>query len=139
MPVRTFDVRKVRRNLKIGFHLTVSGVVIALSLMFLIYPAVTICIVVMDFQLRQTGQCRLVPMWFNSAAGRFRSWANMYLETNYAGSLYHNDIPATEWPMFGAVFFLVTAEDLQEQARSMQRKEPSAKRSRRPRRSSPRQ
>jgi len=37
----------------------------------------------------------------------------MYLETNYAGSLRHDDIPATEWPMFGATFYLVTAEDLQ--------------------------
>jgi hypothetical protein len=37
----------------------------------------------------------------------------MYLETNYAGSIYHDDIPATEWPMFGAAFFLVASEDLQ--------------------------
>ncbi len=98
---------------RLGFHLTVSAVVIVLSILFLIYPAVTICIVVSDSQLNRTGECRLAPMWFKSAAGRFLSWANMYLETNYAGSIHHDDIPATEWPMFGAVFFLVTAEDLQ--------------------------
>ena len=71
----------------------------------------------MDSQLNQTGQSRLVPMWFESAAGRFLSWANTYLDTDYAKSLRHDDIPATEWPMFGAVFFLVTAEDLQAQGK----------------------
>jgi hypothetical protein len=113
MRVARIDRGKVRQNLKLGFHLTVSGVVIVLSLALFIYPAVTICMVVTDSQLSRTGQCRLAPMWFESAAGRFRSWASTYLETNYAGSLHHDDIPATEWPMFGAAFFLVTAEDLQ--------------------------
>jgi len=117
MRICTIDVGKVRKNLKLGFRLTVSGAVIALSLMLFIYPAITICLVVMDSHLRQTGESRLVPMWFESAAGRYLSWANTYLDTNYAESLYHDDIPATEWPMFGSVFFLVTAEDLQEQGK----------------------
>jgi hypothetical protein len=97
----------------LGFQLTVSGVVIVLVLMFLIYPAATIAIVCTDGQLHRAGESRLVPMWFASAAGRFRSWATNYLETNYAAGLTDNDIAGTEWPMFGAVFFLVTAEDLQ--------------------------
>ncbi len=58
------------RLARLGFHLSVSAVVIVLSLMLLIYPAVTICLVVMDSQLNQTGECRLVPMWFKSAAGQ---------------------------------------------------------------------
>jgi hypothetical protein len=100
-------------KVKLAFHLTVSGVVIAISVALFIYPAATICLVVMDSELNETGQCRLVPMWFESAAGRFLSWATTYLDTNYAGSLRRDDIPGTEWPMFGATFFLVTAEDLQ--------------------------
>lgn len=103
------------RLAKLGFQLAVSAVVIVLSLTLLIYPAVTVGLVLTDSQLRQTGQCRLVPMWFQSAAGRFVSWSNTYLATNFAGSLRQDDIPATEWPMFGAVFVLVTAEDLQRQ------------------------
>ena len=90
-----------------------SCVVIALSLMLLIYPAITICAVVMDSHLRKTGESRLVPMWFKSAAPRYLSWANTTWTTNYAQSIHDDDIPATEWPMFGSVFFLVTAEDLQ--------------------------
>ena len=106
-------VSKRRQYVKLGFHFAVSGVVIALSLMLFIYPAITICAVLMDSQLRRTGESRLVPLWFTSAAGRYLSWANMYLDTNYAKSLHHDDIAATEWPIFGSVFFLVTAEDLQ--------------------------
>lgn len=113
MRIRKIDAAVVKRNWKLWFHLAVSGVVIVLSLMLLIYPAITICFVVMDSKLNQTGESRLVPLWFKSATPRFLSWANTYLETDYAGSLYHDNVPATEWPMFGAVFYLVTAEDLQ--------------------------
>jgi hypothetical protein len=101
------------RLMKLGFHLTVSCVVIILSLMLLIYPAITIGVLVADSQLKTTGESRLVPRWFQSATPRFLSWADTYLDTNYAGSIQHDNIPATEWPMFGAVFYLVTAEDLQ--------------------------
>ena len=81
--------------------------------MFLIYPAITICAVVFDSHLKRTGESRLVPLWFTSAAGRYLSWANMYLDTGYPKSLHHDNIAATEWPIFGSVFFLVTADDLQ--------------------------
>jgi hypothetical protein len=105
------------RRTRLGFRLTVSGVVIALSLVLFIYPAVILGILIFDTQLKQTGQSRLVPLWFNSAAGRYAAWAHTYLATNYAQSLDHNNIAATEWPMFGSVFFLVTAEDLHRQGK----------------------
>jgi hypothetical protein len=88
-------------------------VVIVLSLMLFLYPAATVGFLVVDSRLSQTGESRLVPLWFRSATPRFLSWANMYLATNYGGSIRQDDIPATEWPMFGAAFYLVTAEDLQ--------------------------
>jgi len=36
----------------------------------------------------------------------------MYLSSRHAASLHHQDVAGTEWPMFGAVFYLVTAEEL---------------------------
>ncbi len=105
------------QHARLAFHFAVSAVVIVFSLMLFIYPAVTISILLFDSQLHETGESRLVPLWFRSAAGRYLAWANTYLETNYAESLYHDDIPATEWPIFGSVFFLVTAEDLQRQGK----------------------
>lgn len=99
------------------FQFIVSGVVIAASLALFIYPAVTIVLVMTDTQLKKTGECRLTPQWFEAAAPRFLSWANTYLKTNYARSLAQDNIPGTEWPIFGAVFFLVTAEELQNQGK----------------------
>ena len=106
-----------RQRVRLGFHFAVAGVVIVLSVMFFIYPAITICRVAMDSDLRRTGESRLVSRWFTSAAGRYRSWATTYLDTEYAKSLNHDDVAATEWPMFGSVFFLVTAEELQKQGK----------------------
>jgi hypothetical protein len=117
MRKRTDEAGKKRRSVTLWFHFVVSGVVTVLSLMLFVYPAITICRVVMDSQLRQTGESRLAARWFESAAPRFLSWANMYLDTDFAESLYHDDIPATEWPIFGAVFFLVTADDLHRQGK----------------------
>lgn len=112
MKIRDIEFRKIWKNLKLSFHLTLSAVVIVLSLLLFIYPAGVICYLMFDSRLSESGESRLVPYWFEAAAPRFLSWAETYLETNYAETLYHDDIPATEWPMFGAVFFLVTAEDL---------------------------
>ena len=96
-----------------------SGVVIVLSLMLFIYPAVTICTLVVTDS--QSADRPAKADWFRCGSSRprrrFLSWANTYLETNYAQSLDHDDIPATEWPMFGAVFFLVTAEELQKRGK----------------------
>jgi hypothetical protein len=117
MRTRTNEAGKKRKNLALWFHCVISGVVIVLSLMLFIYPAITILLVATDPQLRQTGESRLAVRWFESATPRFLSWANMYLETDFAASLYHDDIPATEWPIFGAVFYLVTADDLNRQGK----------------------
>ena len=100
--------------MKRQFLLVVSAVVMVFSFAFFIYPAVTICAVAMDPVLRKTGESRLLPRWFESASRRYASWARTYLETDYAQTLSPDDVAATEWPMFGSVYFLVTAEDLQQ-------------------------
>jgi hypothetical protein len=112
MRVPRIALGKKWRNVRLAFSLTVSGVVVVLSLMLFVYPAVIICTVVRDSQLSRTGQCRLTPTWFESASGRFLSWATTYLDSSYAKSAFHDHVPTTEWPMAGAVFFLATAEEL---------------------------
>ncbi len=105
-------VTHVNPKSKLSLQLAAAGIVITLSLLFFIYPSLIIATVVMDSELRTTGQSILVPHWFESTTGRFHSWATDYLESQTAESLHHNDVAATEWPIFGSVFFLVTAEDL---------------------------
>ena len=105
------------RNLKLGFNLIASGVVIALALLFCIYPTVIVGVLLTDAKLEHEGQSRLVPLWFRSVAGRYQSWATGYLESGYARSVDHSNVAATEWPMFGSVFFLATADELQKQGK----------------------
>ena len=109
----SIDLVKRTRYVTRGLRFAVSCTVVLLAAVLFIYPAIIIGTLVIDSHLQQTGESRLVPGWFNSAAGRYLSWANTYLGTNYAKSLHDNEIAATEWPIFGSAFFLVTAEDLQ--------------------------
>ena len=70
-------------------------------------------------------------------SGPVRFVGQRYIETKFAQSLYHDDIPDTEWPIFGSAFVLVTAEDLQKEGQIDPRGELSARPSKRRRRLSP--
>lgn len=110
-------LREQKHSIGLWVHFAVATVVILLALALFVYPAVTTCLVVGDSQLRQSGQSRYVAGWFKSASGRYLSWANAYLDKNVAAGLDHEDVAATEWPMFGSVYFLVTAEELHKQGK----------------------
>jgi hypothetical protein len=99
------------RGVKVFF----SVVVIIAALALLIYPALVLATLCFDSTLQHKGQSRLVPGWFMAASGRFVAWADEYANSQFAVTVYHNDVAATEWPMFGAVLFLVTAHDLHQQ------------------------
>ncbi|MDD4735722.1 MAG: hypothetical protein PHP44_06420 [Kiritimatiellae bacterium] len=101
-------------RMKRGITFFISLFTIAFSLCFFIYPVITISRLLMDDTLKNTGQSRLVPAWFQGCAHRYARWAETYLNSEYAARQNHQDVAATEWPMFGSVFFLVTAQDLQE-------------------------
>ena len=90
-----------------------SAVVLTATVVLGFYPAVITGIVLCDTQLRREGQSKLVPGWFNGLSVRYEKWAGHYLESGRAQK--SKSVAATEWPMFGSVFFLLTAEALQEQ------------------------
>lgn len=99
------------------FHLVASGVVIVLAVLFCIYPAVIVGVLMTDTLLRQQGQSRLLPLWVRALAGRYERWAEGYLSTGYARKVDAFNVAGTEWPMFGSVYFLVTVDELQRQGR----------------------
>lgn len=105
------------KNIRGKVSLLASCADIALSLALLVYPAVVIAALMLDPALRSTGESRWLPRAFASASRRYAAWAKTYLETDYAKTLHHDDVAATEWPMFGSVFLLVTADDLQSRGR----------------------
>jgi hypothetical protein len=49
---------------------------------------------------------------FRATAGRYRSWARDYLESRRGAAVHSEDVAATEWPMFGSVFFLLSSQEL---------------------------
>lgn len=104
-------VRRFGARAQVAF----SCVVVVLSFLLLIYPGVVVLAVVSDTKLRAEGQSRFVPYWFRCLSGRYERWATAYLRGGIAGKADMEDVAATEWPMFGSVFFLVTADDLQRQ------------------------
>ncbi len=56
-------------------------------------------------------------MWFSALSGRYLSWAELYLSSSYARTINQEDVAGTEWPMFGTIYFLVTADELQRQGK----------------------
>ena len=94
-----------------------SILVIVFAIVFFVYPGIITAILVCDTQLRKTGECRMVQHLFPSVAHRYLDWARQYLKSQYAVKIDHDAIAETEWPMFGSVFFLVTARDLHQQKR----------------------
>ena len=99
-------------RLRLGFGLLLAIVVIICSCLFFLYPAAIIIRLLADTELKETGMPSLVPEWFEATSARHAQWAQHYLDSEYAKTLHHSEVAPTEWPMFGAVFYLVTAEEL---------------------------
>jgi hypothetical protein len=108
MKMKRIPVRFVARG-------AVSLLVVGAAAVFCLYPAVTVGVLLADSKLAQEGQSRLVPAWFKALSGRYSAWAGRYLDSGYARNVDGLDVAGTEWPMFGSVFFLVTAGELQRQ------------------------
>jgi len=92
-----------------------ASLLIVIKLVFFIYPAIIISLVILDPELKTTGESQLVPMWFQTTTHKYNTWAKEYLQKKYATTVKSSDIAATEWPMFGSVFYLLTVEELQAQ------------------------
>lgn len=86
--------------------------IIVLALACCIYPAGVIVRSLFDSELKATGRSQSLPAWFEAAAARHSSWAEAYLRSDMAETVHHTEVAVTEWPMFGSVFFLLTAQQL---------------------------
>lgn len=104
-----------RRMASWWIEMALSLAALAAAFVFFLAPAATIMAVLRDSQLRSTGQGRFVASWFRAAARRYGAWAADYEAAHRAEAVPFTHVAATEWPMFGSVFLLVTAADLQRQ------------------------
>ncbi|MEA2028455.1 MAG: hypothetical protein U9N49_05720 [Campylobacterota bacterium] len=92
----------------------IASLMILLKFALFIYPAIIITLILFDPKLKTTGQSSLVPHWFGTTTYKFNHWAKEYIESKRATTYKSTDVAATEWPMFGAVFYLQSLRSLHE-------------------------
>lgn len=79
---------------------------------FFFYPAFQLVVLMRDPGIHATGRPSDLPSTFRSTGRRYLRWANGYLASLRAESVSPSDVAATEWPLFGTVFFMSAAEEL---------------------------
>lgn len=81
--------------------------------MFFFYPA-TVCLrMIFDTSLRKGGVPQYTVQHFYDVSLRFDKWAKGYIRSQQATKVDLNNCAATEWPIFGSVYYLLTAEEIQ--------------------------
>jgi len=52
---------------------------------------------------------------FEQLSHRYHKWGVAYIKSQYASNVSWESVAGTEWPIFGSVFYLATAEEIQHQ------------------------
>jgi hypothetical protein len=102
----------VRVKLVLRLIGTVAVILTAFCLGF--FPAVTTARVAFSSSMRQHGRIDFLASWFRATQRRHDRWMQDYGKTQRAASIASGDVAATEWPMFGSAFFILSAEGLLE-------------------------
>jgi hypothetical protein len=89
---------------------TLGALCVAVCCFF--WPAAVTLRTVYDLQIDRKDRPSAFASWFGATARRYDGWAADYLASQRAGRVDAQDVAATEWPMFGSVFFLLSAEEL---------------------------
>lgn len=92
-------------------NLVVSAV---LALCFFMIPGVIVVRDVADPAIRGPGIPRVAWRVHRQLSARYERWARERIASGRAAHLQTHDVPSTEWPMFGSVFYLWATEALQE-------------------------
>jgi len=103
---------KAHSRARVASPVLVSVLSVSIAILFGFFPAVTTALVAFSSSLRTRGQVENIGGWFSATEQRYDRWASAYLATQRATTVHSEDVAATEWPMFGSVFFLLSAEEL---------------------------
>ena len=98
-----------------GLLLLSNIVIIALlGVYFFIIPFFMMIHFVSDPALKDTGPNKFAMWLHRCLSPRYEKWARNRVSSGRAEKLYYKNIPGTEWPMFGSVFYLLGTEYLEE-------------------------
>ncbi|MBP7275504.1 MAG: hypothetical protein KBA51_04795 [Kiritimatiellae bacterium] len=94
---------------------SVAGVVISASIWLFIIPGLIVVRHLSDPAIRSNRIPRASWDLFRSLTPRYEVWARERVQSGHATTLDVEQIAATEWPVFGSVFYLWAVELLQEE------------------------
>lgn len=88
-------------------------VMVGLALYFFIGPGLLVISDVADPAVRSTGIPRAAWRSHRYLTPRYERWARARVTSGAAGELDLYNVPGTEWPIFGSVYYLWATENLQ--------------------------
>jgi hypothetical protein len=86
---------------------------LGLGAYFFLIPAILVLSDVHDPALREGNIPRAAWRLHRSLTPRYERWARERIVSGRAATVHHLNVPATEWPVFGCVFYLWATENLQ--------------------------
>lgn len=101
---------------------------VVLASWFFVLPGITVMRNIADSRLRDERIPRMAWRLHRDLSPRYAQWARERVASGVAANLYLYDVPSTEWPMFGSVYYLWATEALQkawEQNPSLSKQAPS--------------
>jgi hypothetical protein len=102
----------VRARLPMAGNLSAGLLRLFLAVALFLYPAYVTISVVFSQSIRTQARPANIGSLFESTAGRYIRWADDYVDSRRPSSVSSDDVAATEWPMFGSVFLMLSAEEL---------------------------
>ncbi len=90
-----------------------AAVLVLLSLFVFLIPSVTVLHELSDPNIHSAGIPRFAWKLHRAVSPQFEQWARERLDSKRATELSTSNISGTEWPLFGAVFYLWATESLQ--------------------------
>ena len=82
-----------------------------LAIVLFFWPAAEVLRLTFSPSFRATGRPPQLRRWMQATASRFAPWAADFQSAQKAAAAHTHDVAATEWPMFGSVFFLLAVQD----------------------------
>ena len=89
------------------------GIAVFLLVYFFVLPLFLMIYYISDPAIQQGGIPKLSLRLHRTLSPRYERWARERIDSGKATQLKVQDIPGTEWPVFGSAFYLWSTEELQ--------------------------
>lgn len=109
--VRDLPVKKTDKR-TIILRIVKSLLILVYAWSLYLYPAIITLKVATSQEFDQHVLSDYFLCWFNKVSRRYEAWSEEYLKHQGALSVSQSNVPATEWPVFGSTFYLLTAEEI---------------------------